>query len=299
MMDTAVTGNHFSLTTRAIKWIALISMFCDHFAKVLLISLINHSWENPAVTGWFHQEWVIRFYYALPCFGRLAFPLFIFLLVEGFFLTRNRWKYLRNILIFAVVSEIPFDMGFRMNNLIPASGRLIESSYQNVLFTLAIGLFAMILIDLILSKYPTGSPAAVVAVLIAVGAIWLGNMLETDYHGYGVTAILIAYFIRRKGTMRLAARQTAATPGTKIIPSVISQKITPLPLGWRVLEMILLIIPLIILSTSEVWALIDVGIIALYSGKRGKNMHKWFFYVFYPAHLAVLVLLRTVFLMQG
>ena len=275
--QTESPGSQFQLTTRAIKWIALFSMLCDHFAKVFLIGLINHPWPNASTTVFFHSEQIIRLYEFLPYFGRLAFPLFVFLLVEGFYLTKNRWKYLRRIFIFALISEIPFDMGFRYKNLDPAAGKLIEFSYQNVLFTLAIGLFAMILIEMILTKFGTTSPVSILIVFIAIGSIWLGNRLDVDYHAYGVAAILIAYAIRKVGSIQSD-----------------SKGVSPLPLPWRTAEMLLLIIPLILMSTSEVWGLIDVALIALYSGRRGGHMNKWFFYAFYPAHFFILALLRII-----
>lgn len=275
--QTDATGLQLQLSTRVIKWIALFSMLCDHFAKVFLRGLINHPWPNASTVAFFHSEQIIRLHEALQHFGRLAFPLFVFLLVEGFYLTRNRWKYLRRIFIFALISEIPFDLGFRYSNLAPAAGRLIEFSYQNVLFTLAIGLFAMILIEWILTKFGTASPMTILIAFIAVGCIWLGNRLEVDYHAYGVAAILVAYAIRKVGSIRSD-----------------SGSVSPLPVQWRTAEMLLLIIPLLLMNTSEAWALIDVGLIALYSGKRGGRMNKWFFYVFYPAHLLILALLRII-----
>lgn len=279
--QTEATGLQLQLTTRVIKWIALFSMLCDHFAKVFLTGLINHPWPNASTTAFFHSEQIIHLYEALQHFGRLAFPLFVFLLVEGFYLTRNRWKYLRRIFIFALLSEIPFDLGFRYGNLVPASGKLIEFSYQNVLFTLAIGLFAMILIEWILTKFGTASPMTILIAFIAVGCIWLGNRLEVDYHAYGIAAILIAYAIRKVGCIRTDGKD-----------------FSPLPVQWRTAEMLLLIIPLLLLNTSEAWALIDVPLIALYSGRRGGRMTKWFFYVFYPAHFLILALLR-IFITAG
>lgn len=277
-MEQIQANTKFQLTARVIKWIALISMLCDHFAKVFLIALINHPWPSAAARAAFHSEGILKLHEWLPHIGRLAFPLFIFLLVEGFFLTRNRWKYLRRIFLFALISEIPFDFGFSMKKLQPAAGVIIEFGYQNVMFSLAIGLLAMILIDLILTKAGTGSPLLALTAFIAVGAIWLGGFLETDYHAYGIAAILIAYAIKCVSMSQQYGQDTPLAAA-----------------GWRMLEMTLLILPLILASKSEVWALIDVPLIALFLGKRGKRINKWFFYAFYPAHLAALDVLRIIF----
>ena len=135
----------------------------------------------------------------------------------------------------------------------------------------------MILIEMILTKFGITSPVSILIVFIAIGSIWLGNRLDVDYHAYGVAAILIAYAIRKVGSIRSD-----------------SGGVSPLPLPWRTAEMLLLIIPLILMSTSEVWGLIDVALIALYSGRRGGHMNKWFFYAFYPAHFFILALLRII-----
>lgn len=272
-MNQVSSTAQFQLTTQAIKWIAIISMLCDHFAKIVLRAMINHHWTDASVILALHSDGVLSLYNGLQYFGRLAFPLFVFLLVEGFFLTRNRWKYLRRIFIFALISEIPFDLGFRMESIQVSPAKIVEFSYQNVMFTLVIGLLAMILIDQVMKKFGADSQGAVLAALIGVGAVLLGNLMKTDYRAYGVAAIMIAFWIRQLAPIRAKTKSQQT--------------------GWRMLEMALLIAPLILQSHTEVWALIDVGLIAFYFGKRGKQYSKWFFYVFYPAHLAALVVIRT------
>jgi hypothetical protein len=278
-MQQAGKNVQFHITTRLIKWIALVSMFCDHFAKIYLSAVLNGTVPGTGMWVAQHRGMLLSMYEGLQYFGRLAFPLFVFLLVEGFYLTRNRWKYLSRIILFGLISEIPFDMGFRFGNLAPSAGKLVEFSYQNVMFTLAIGLFAMIVIDLFLQKTAYGSAGMVIAVLIAFAFIWLGNTLEVDYHGYGVASILIAYAIKTYAVKMRGANHTGQ-----------GQKNTET--GWRILEMGLLIIPLILQSSNEAWALLDVILVAFYYGKKGKPAHKWFFYIFYPAHLLFLVILR-------
>ena len=82
-----------------LKWIAVISMLIDHTAEVL----INH---NAALTD---PIWA-QIYVLMRGIGRIAFPIYAFLLVEGFLHTRDVKKYLARMLTFAVVSEIPFDL---------------------------------------------------------------------------------------------------------------------------------------------------------------------------------------------
>lgn len=87
------------LSGTTLKWIAVISMLIDHTAEVL----INH---NAALTD---PIWA-QIYVLMRGIGRIAFPIYAFLLVEGFLHTRDVKKYLARMLTFAVVSEIPFDL---------------------------------------------------------------------------------------------------------------------------------------------------------------------------------------------
>ena len=75
---------------------------------------------------------------------RIAFPLFSFFLVEGFFKTRNRWKYLSHLLIFGIISEILYDL-FQ-------SVVLFELNSNNVMFTLALSLVTIWIIDVLKKK---------------------------------------------------------------------------------------------------------------------------------------------------
>ena len=83
------------LTGTQLKVIALVTMIIDHIGVVLL--------EPNSVVYWVARS-----------IGRLAFPIYCFLLVEGFIHTRNVKKYLGRLLLFAVISEIPFDIGAQM-----------------------------------------------------------------------------------------------------------------------------------------------------------------------------------------
>lgn len=147
----------FGLNSFCLKWIAMLTMLVDHVGAVL-----------------FPYQMTFRI------IGRLAFPIYCFLLVEGAVHTSNWKKYLGRLLIFALISEIPFDLAFR--------GRIFDWSSQNVFFTLAFGLAAVLILKE--WKYTLVSWAG--AVLLAFAA----ELLKTDYGGGGVIIILIFYLMR-------------------------------------------------------------------------------------------------------
>ena len=113
--------------------------------------------------------------------GRLAFPIYCFLLVEGYTHTSNIKKYTSRLLIFALISEIPFDLAFY--------GK-IGFVHQNIFFTLFIGLVAIYLIDNKDTKYKFDST------LVIIVATVLATILRTDYQFIGIVYILSFYFTR-------------------------------------------------------------------------------------------------------
>ncbi len=238
------------LTGSTLKWIALITMFIDHIGAVLLenglLPLLNDSvlvgsslaFRPDSFRTWYMADYVLRM------IGRLAFPIYCFLLVEGFYYTKNVLKYIFRLGAFALISEIPFNL---------AHGSLRYDAMQNVYFTLAIGLltlWCMQLIDTRLSKYVwLKIPAALLGMLLA-------EFLRTDYSSFGVLLIILLYLLRENRLRQSIAGAIATV--------------------WETTA------PLAFVLTY------------FYNGKRGRQLPKYFFYVFYPAHLLLLAGIRAV-----
>ena len=113
------------LSGSTLKLIAIVTMFIDHLGVVAFETQIS----NYMVP-----------YYIMRLIGRLAFPIFCFLLVEGFFHTRDVKKYALRLLVFAFISEIPFDLAFNR--------QMFYWRHQNVFFTLFIGLLVIALLEI-------------------------------------------------------------------------------------------------------------------------------------------------------
>ena len=160
MLDSANKAGHsFSgLSGSALKVIALVSMLADHSAYYLL-------------------EHETTLYEAMRSFGRIAFPVFAFLIAEGFSHTRNRLRYFLTLLGFAVASEVPWLL------LNGADGT------HNVMFTLALGVGALAIFE----KYHQRKFVCFCMIaLIAIFATCLG----TDYEWRGISLIVICYMMR-------------------------------------------------------------------------------------------------------
>lgn len=153
-----------------LKAFAMIIMLIDHFAYVMIERGVGLS------GNWYLIDRVMR------GIGRMAFPIFCFTIVEGFQKTRDAKAYLKRLVIFALISEIPFDLAFR--------GVLFSISYQNVFWTLAFGLAALIIYENRLMP----SWQRILGLLVC---FLLPAMLHTDYSVYGVLTIFLMYLFRK------------------------------------------------------------------------------------------------------
>lgn len=161
-----------------LKYIAFASMFIDHFNKAIITPFLTGSGPLNVITAIF------------DILGRIAFPIFCFCIVEGFFKTKSRWKYLRNLLVFATISEIPYDM-FQ-------SAVFINTRSQNILWGLALGLFTIMIIDKLKEKIKK-RPVWIFVSIIIVALSSLGSMLiSADYEYYAIIIIYIYYLFYDK-----------------------------------------------------------------------------------------------------
>lgn len=165
----------FQINGAVLKYIAFISMFIDHFNKAIITPLLNYQQPLVFISSLF------------DIIGRIAFPIFAFMIVEGFYKTKSRWKYLRNLLIFAIISEIPYDM-FQ-------SKVFVNNRSQNIMWALALGLFTLIIVDKLKEKIKNKYIWIFISVIIvAINAI-LATLLSFDYDYYSIIIIIFILYI--------------------------------------------------------------------------------------------------------
>lgn len=176
--------NRFAcLSGSTLKMLAMVLMLVDHVGAVILENgyLTAYNMRLPKAVTYDEILHILDIDRILRFIGRSAFPIFCFLLVIGFMHTSNKKKYAFRLFLFALLSEIPFDLAF--------ANTILEFQYQNVMFTLLIGFLAMMALEHFESNYP-------VMALIVVLSLGLGYLLRTDYSYKGVALILVLYFFR-------------------------------------------------------------------------------------------------------
>ena len=174
-MNKITRNNNKGISADTLKWIALITMLIDHTGASILEKI-------PQYTT---VDWVFQLDMTLRLIGRIAFPIYCFLLVEGFYKTRSRKKYALNLFIFALISEIPFELSF-MGGL--------DIGFHNVYWTLLLGMLLMMTLEEIkvrcADKY---NLLALLALAILAGT---AQLVYTDYAAIGVMLIFILYQTR-------------------------------------------------------------------------------------------------------
>lgn len=183
MPETLPTSRRCGLSGTALKRIACVTMLIDHIGASCIEAGVGTAANCPV--DLLQMDPILRL------IGRLAFPIFCFLLVEGFLHTHDVKQYLRRLLFFGAVSEIPFDMAFFR---VPFYG-----GHQNVYWTLALGVIAMAAMqrsqDAAGRLTWQGSAAAVACALAA-------ELAATDYGAIGVALITALYLTRKSRTQQ-------------------------------------------------------------------------------------------------
>lgn len=264
------------MSTFTIKIIAIVAMLIDHVGAIF-ISPSQH----------------LNLYVTARIIGRLAFPIFVFLVVEGFYHTRDVKKYLKRLGVFALISEIPFDLAFyslhhrsnfmedvmnvfhnyREDKLWELINRLNEN--QNVFFTLFLGLLLIYLMSLVEKQYEKQLIISnLLDATLTIGALGLAYLLKTDYDIAGILIFVSFYLFR----------------GSKVVMSfcLLIISTTILCNADSINYFLMTGNVVYIISMFTPFAMVPI---AFYNGKKGKSV-KYFFYIFYPAHLLILFIIN-------
>lgn len=240
---------HFPETSSfSLHLMAMIFMLCDHLWGTLI----------PG------NDW-------LTCIGRMTFPIYAFLLVEGYFHTKNLNKYALRLLVFALLSEIPFNLAM--------GSRVFYPIHQNVLFNFC---FSLGLIHW--NEQAKATKLVRKRILVATASVGLaytlGILSFVDYYHAGILMVLGFYFFRGKRWWNLLGQAVCMwyinfeiLGGYEYVLHLFGHSFHLLRQGFAMLALI------------PIW---------LYRGHQGYTSRNWqyFCYWFYPVHLLILGLMK-------
>ena len=236
-----------SVSQETLKLIATVTMLIDHIGAVLVYSLYLSAWNagNYALSNQ-----MARIYTSMRIIGRIAFPIYCFLLVEGFHHTRNIRKYITRLAICMVLAEIPFDL---------ALSGYIDWSSSSTMGTLLLGCLMMVGMNCFPGFWK----------LLAIPPFYgIAELLGTDYGGKGI--LLIAMLALTKDLPREKLLRTIGFVICLWFGATVQVGSVEIPM--------------------ELFGLIGLIPMLLYDGKKltHNKWIQWSFYLFYPVHLLVL-----------
>lgn len=236
-----------SINSFTLKVVAVVAMTFNHIG--LIFSLNQYSEILFDVSLWI---------------GKLTYPILAFLLVEGFFHTHSKFNYARNLLIFGVISIIPYKLAFS-----PMSSWTIWDLTNNILITMFFGLLLLIIDD----KFKN--------TLVTVITLFLFSLLtiHSDWGILGVPTIFIFYSLH--GSL-----------SQKVIPQFLMTS----GLGYLYYQNYLTTNTPLSRVFSVLGIVNTIPLLLQYNGRLGytHSWVKWGFYAFYPAHLLLLYIIRLI-----
>lgn len=232
------------LTQEGLKLIACVTMLLDHLAVVVVMGPIYRT----------HSGMRMEIYETLRLIGRLAFPIYCFLLAEGSVRTRNPRRYGIRLVIAALIAELPYDL---------ALWGVLNWRHQNVMVTLFLGFCAL--------EVMKKCPNLLVKLLAAAPFAVFAELAGSDYGADGILLIMLFALTRNmpyRGILQLLGMWFIFSPGHAMF------------LNW---------VGGISVTTQE-WAALALIPICCYNGKKMTKSRaiQWAFYLFYPAHLLML-----------
>ena len=244
----------FEFTSFSLHVLAMITMLMDHTWSCLL-----PSWE-----------W-------LTCVGRITFPIFAFMTVEGFFHTHNFKKYCTRMLVFALISEIPFDLMY--------NGAIFYPYHQNVMWTFLIALLGMKLMETMKLRGILWQTVLVDIVVVLV-CVLMGFAFFVDYYGTGIMLVFVFYFFHGRKWWCFLGQFLGMY---YLNVEVLGGYYYPINLFGFQIELVQQSIAM--LALIPIW---------LYRGKQGYHSKpfQYFCYAFYPGHILVLYLIGLLGMMM-
>lgn len=211
--------------------------------------------------------------------GRLAFPIFAFLVVEGYLHTKNFVYYLCRLLVFALLTDLPY---YFMTN-----GRWLYQPFKNVIWTFLIGLITIWLIDKSKRHFPL-LLYIITSLIIFACACWLANFWETDYHDWGIMTLAGFYVFRGKLLQHRLAQTLVFLVVNCILPNLVLFQLVNFDnfeLYWEHYG--------IRLFSPQMFAVLALPIIWTYNGQLGYHTRfsQIINYLFYPLHMLIIGLI--------
>ncbi len=312
------------LSGNALKIIASMAMLIDHSAIIILDAyldrLVPFYLGEDELSMFFSQnpglETLNKVSIIMHLIGRFAFPLYAFLIIEGYEHTRSIKNYAKNLAIFALISEIPYDIAFE--------GKVIAPGRQNVIFTLLFGVLCITFVRYLQKNLKKdGKNILTYGISAVLLGLFFMHMILTDYWFIDLlegkidrniffiagTAIIFSVTVvigfaigsqkRRDFVAAIIPLVLFGMAGDILNTSYGACGVTAIFIMYllkkkRNLAFVFSMLILGPMGANEIFAILTIIPVLEYNGERGAKMNKYFFYAFYPVHLILLYLISLI-----
>lgn len=271
------------VSTASLKHIAILSMLIDHLTQHLYLPIAEAKGVSElAMTPVLLVGSLI--------IGRIAFVLFAYTCSLSVMYSKSIRKYLLRLFIFCFISEIPYDLS--------SYGTFFDLTAQNVFFTLFLGTLTIVLCNLIDAKiknnenstnnengkYNKELPAEILKLIVFIMTMMCAYVLNSDYGAAGVLLIYLMYRNRADSKKMIIF---AFIPFMILLGIETWFKET----GGVITDIVDTIFTCLGCAITEIAGLIGFNFISNYNHERGKQLNKWLYYIFYPAHLLIIAII--------
>ena len=228
------------LNRNQLKIIALITMLIDHIGIVFFSNMV-----------------------AFRVIGRISFPIFAFVIAEGLHYTRDKFKYISRIFIFAILSQLPYTLLFQTYQL-------------NILFTLFISIVLIIIAEKIKTSKIRGDKIlfTILTSVLMLFLLIIEPLNLYDYGIYGILVVMAFYFFRNNNNIKFGA----------FVLLTLCYYFKNLYLNNWCFEFSVFV---------QNFSLLAILILLNYNNFKGKLNLKYVFYIFYPLHLIILLAINS------
>ena len=261
------------INSDTIKIIAMVCMLIDHIGIGIVEKIYYTMTDYNTAMALSRVDNILR------AVGRIAYPLFAYMLVKGFFYTKNRLKHVLNLIVFAIISEVPFDL--------LGEGTIWDPGHQNVIITLTLGTLMMWALEIVKENGIQNSISnekvrdftyRIYALVLVTCVASFALLLHTDYGARGIVTIAIIYMLR-DDKLRLLQLGPVLFILNIVFVTLITQGNMQATVRY---------------CEFEIYAVAAFPIMYADTGLRNEKngyLLKWFGYWFYPVHQLVIYLI--------
>ena len=258
------------ISAAVLKHVALLTMTIDHLTCFLLKDYL----QGIGVVSLYSSTW----YWLGRVIGRIAFVLYAFMIAEGAFKTHSKVKYAARLLVLAGISIVPASYA--------QIGKPFNPKDLNIFFLLFMGLVTIYAWDWIKERIPQNPLSLTVRFAILTASCAVSELTHMQYGLMGILLILV-FHIYRNDFPKMAIAGALVMSVGYIGHSLVGTDVV----RWFTIHSAHLVEDLLSLDRIQIFGLLAFPFLYYYNGEKGRQLSKWFYYLYYPVHLGVIALI--------